>query len=181
MLEDINKRLSVLKCDYVNTMSDNIISQDYGIKSCGSSKPEFSKNLKYLKVKKDFLNYYSKYTEDELKAFEILYNKNKKTKESSINNIGSLDDKLYQWFLTNIKSIESSLNTQNSSDKNGVFIQNIPSQSWIYNHGFGFMPAINVIDLNGNEILGYVRVDNPQNTITTIQFDSPQTGKIIAS
>ena len=75
----------------------------------------------------------------------------------------------------------SSVSNLLNSERHLEYIQSTPSSSWVFIHNFGFPPVINVTDLFGNELIGYVRTDNPTNTITTITFDSPLTGRIIGS
>jgi hypothetical protein len=176
MLENIDKKLSKLKCKFVSNTSNIIQENNYGLKK---QKRDFDDDPKYLKIKKDFYSYYSQFSEEELKAQEILYTKNKNKK--GISNIVLLDDTLYNWFLTNISNIQSSLSNITNSERHLVHIQAIPSTIWTFVHNFGFPPVINVTDLQGNELIGYVRTDNQTNTITTLTFDSQVTGKIIGS
>jgi hypothetical protein len=176
MLENIDKKLSKLKCKFVSNASDLIIEKNYGVKKQVKS---FDEDPKYLKIQKDFYTHYSQYTENELKAQEILYNKNKTKK--GLTNVVLLDDTLYNWFLSNITNIQTSLSNISNSERHLEYIQATPSSSWVFIHNFGFPPVINVTDLFGNELIGYVRTDNPTNTITTITFDSPLTGRIIGS
>lgn len=65
-------------------------------------------------------------------------------------------------------------------DSHGIF-QTVTAQfNWVWDHNFGFKPAINVYDSDGKTIIGYQRVDNSNNQLT-LSFGLPMAGKIIGS
>ena len=62
-------------------------------------------------------------------------------------------------------------------DKNYVYEQLNPTNSWTINHGLNKRPSITIIDLNDNVVYGDIQYIN-DNQVTLI-FSKPFTGKVI--
>jgi hypothetical protein len=154
----------------------SLYSEDYGI-ACGIDFTKSNNNLKFLKVKKDILEYYSQFSKQELELLQA----SKRLTNKKLKKTVSLDDEMYYWLLSNFNSINSSLNLLNNSvDKNAVFTQSTPSVTWTFEHNLGFNPTLQVLDLNNNPILGFTRTDNSINKVT-LTFNVAMSGKIYAS
>lgn len=154
----------------------SLYSEDYGI-ACGIDFTKSNNNLKFLKVKKDILEYYSQFSKQELELLQA----SKRLTNKKLKKTVSLDDEMYYWLLSNFNSINSSLNLLNNAvDKNAVFTQSTPSVTWTFEHNLGFNPTLQVLDLNNNPILGFTRTDNSINKVT-LTFNVAMSGKIYAS
>lgn len=172
----IHKQLDKLNCLMSDIKLSSLYSEDYGI-SCGIDFTKSNNNLKFLKVKKDILEYYSQFSKQELELLQA----SKRLTNKKLKKTVSLDDEMYYWLLSNFNSINSSLNLLNNSvDKNAVFTQSTPSVTWIFEHNLGFNPTLQVLDLNNNPILGFTRTDDSVNKVT-LTFNIAMSGKIYAS
>ena len=60
-------------------------------------------------------------------------------------------------------------------DKNFVYEQLNPTNSWTINHGLNKRPSINITDLNDNIVYGDVQYVNDNQV--TLTFNKPFTGK----
>lgn len=73
----IHKQLEELNCLMSDIKLSSLYSEDYGI-SCGIDFTTPNNNLKFLKIKKDLLEYYSQLSKEDLELIKIrgLTNKN---------------------------------------------------------------------------------------------------------
>lgn len=171
MLSTLLNNLSTLSCRYTESKKDDILAEDYGVNICVQKDP--LESYKYFKIQKDFYNYYKDFNKNELKSLDLLY----KQKENKLQNIISVDDEMYSWFLANINSINLFLNKPSHK----THVQKIESLTWIFNHNLGFEVNIEVLDENNNPILGYTRIDTDNFNTITLTWSVPVKGKIIAS
>jgi hypothetical protein len=62
-------------------------------------------------------------------------------------------------------------------DKNYVYEQLNPTNSWTINHGLNKRPSVNITDLDNNIVYGDIQYVNDNQV--TITFNKPFTGKVI--
>lgn len=68
MIAKIISRLEELNTDFIKTLKMKSYVEDYGIESC--TKNDNNSNIKYLKIKKDFLTYYNQFVEYDLRCIK---------------------------------------------------------------------------------------------------------------
>lgn len=179
MITNIKKALDNINCHSSEITLSELYSKNYGIEMCSIDDSEgIHNNPKYLKLKRDILKYYNTLSEFEL---NILKTSNKLNKEKT-NKLLSVDDELYSWLMNNFNNIYSTINNyyNTTSDKYAYFEQTLASTTWTFTHNLGYNPVINVYDMSGNVLTGYVATYPTLNRLV-LTWENAMSGKIIAS